>query len=204
MAACGYPTLLRTHGCGRRTRQHASVLLRGFVDGALLSRIQDRIAGGSWRQLVHDLGEPATDLLLEDDVTVGSLLFLVQDPALRRWVESIAGCPALGSFFGRVYRMDPEAGHHDAWHDDYDEGNRMVALSVNLSPLPYQGGVLELRERGSGRMLRAVANTGPGDAVLFRIDQRFEHRVTDVVGSASKTAFAGWFQRQPDVRLGRL
>jgi hypothetical protein len=54
-----------------------------------------------------------------------------------------------------------------------------------------------------------VANTGAGDAVLFRIAERLEHRVTSLRGDVPRTAYAGWFLREPrfaDVlkeRIGR-
>jgi hypothetical protein len=43
-----------------------------------------------------------------------------------------------------------------------------------------------------------VANTGPGDALLFRIARHLTHRVTPVDGTADKTAFAGWFRSEPE------
>ena len=183
--------------------ERACVTLPRFLDAPLLARLQARVARADWRELVHDVGELSTELLLLDDQVPGTLALLVQDPALIAFVERLTGCDPIGCFIGRVYRMDAGAGHHDVWHGD-DNGNRMVALSVNLSPDVYDGGVLELRERGSLRSLHRVANTGPGDAIRFRIDPALEHRVTDVSGPRSKIAYAGWFQRVPVVRLGRL
>ena len=183
--------------------ERACVTLPRFLDAALLARLQARVARAEWRILVHDVGELSTELLLLDDQVPGTLALLVQDPALIAFVERLTGCDPIGCFIGRVYRMDAGAGHHDVWHGD-DDDNRMVGMSVNLSPGVYEGGVLELRERGSLRLLHRVANTGPGDAILFRIDHALEHRVMDVTGSASKIAYAGWFQRAPVVRLGRL
>ena len=183
--------------------ERACVTLPRFLDTPLLARLQARVARAEWRVLVHDVGELSTELLLLDDQVPGTLALLVQDPALLAFVQRLSGCDPIGSFIGRVYRMDAGAGHHDAWHGD-DDDNRMVGMSVNLSPGVYEGGVLELRERGSLRLLHRVANTGPGDAILFRIDHALEHRVTDVTGPASKIAYAGWFQRAPVTRLGRL
>jgi len=53
--------------------------------------------------------------------------------------------------------------------------------------------LLQIREARSKRILHEIANTGPGDAVLFRVDPGLEHRITPVTGSISKTALAGWF-----------
>jgi hypothetical protein len=70
-------------------------------------------------------------------------------------------------------------------------------MSVNLGG-DYQGGVLQIRERDSQCICHQVTNTGPGDAIVFRLDPRLQHRITDVEGSTAKTAYAGWFRSQPD------
>lgn len=102
-----------------------------------------------------------------------------------------------------MYRFIPNSGHHDTWHDDCSAG-REVGMSINLSEKGYEGGIFELRERQSKRILLRMANTGLGDATLFRISSDLAHQVTEVTGETPKTAFAGWFQSgQPDL-LGRL
>jgi 2-oxoglutarate-Fe(II)-dependent oxygenase superfamily protein len=130
------------------------------------------------------------------------LLFLCNDVALFELVRAITGCDRIGAFVGRVYRMLPGAEHEGTWHDDLLEG-RMVAMSVNLGDAPYSGGVLEIRGRQSKRVLHRVANTGFGDAVIFRIGRELQHRVTAVKGTVPKTAYAGWFISGPDSELIR-
>ena len=49
-------------------------------------------------------------------------------------------------------------------------------------------------------MLIQVANTGLGDAIIFRLRSDLEHLATDVEGTIEKTAFAGWFRSSPDFR----
>jgi hypothetical protein len=46
-------------------------------------------------------------------------------------------------------------------------------------------------------VLREIANTGRGDAFLFRISEAYVHQVKPVQGTAHKTAFAGWFRATP-------
>jgi predicted 2-oxoglutarate/Fe(II)-dependent dioxygenase YbiX len=65
-------------------------------------------------------------------------------------------------------------------------------MSVNLGPGSYDGGLLEFRDRASETILDRVSNTGPGDALLFRIDASLQHRATPVT-AGFKTAFAGWY-----------
>jgi hypothetical protein len=60
--------------------------------------------------------------------------------------------------------------------------------------------VLRIRERKTRRILGEMTNSGFGDAILFRIDKRLEHSVSDVEGTVVKTALAGWFESEPDYR----
>ena len=72
-------------------------------------------------------------------------------------------------------------------------------MSINLSSEIYSGGVLQIRDCPSQRIVHEVANVGFGDGVVFRLNDSLEHRITDVEGSVPKTAFAGWFRSQPNV-----
>lgn len=188
--------------------ERSCITVPGFVEPVLLRRLQARIAAARWEEHVHEDDPPSTDLLLIDPVLDGVLAALSQDARLFAIVRAITGCDGIGSFAGRIYRLDAGGAHHHEWHGDDDPGaglsNRMATLSVNLSTGPYAGGVLELRRRGTDRLLHRVANTGPGDAILFCIDHALEHRVTNVEGPVPKIAWAGWFQREPRVDLGRL
>ena len=119
---------------------------------------------------------------------------LLNDSTLFETVQSITGCDPIGSCYPVVFRLDPGTGG-DSWHDDVD-GNRLVGLTVNIGGR-YDGGVLQLRDRRTGHLLGAVANTGPGDAVMFRIARGVEHCVTPVTGMLPRLTMAGWFQREP-------
>jgi len=128
-----------------------------------------------------------------------ALLLLLNNAQLFKIIDQITGCGQIGCFRGRIYRNLPGANHHVAWHTDLNE-TRLVALTINLNAEPYQGGVLTIREAKTGRVLCELKNSGVGDAILFRIDKRLEHRVSDVEGSVAKTALAGWFESAPDYR----
>jgi hypothetical protein len=122
---------------------------------------------------------------------------LLNNSDLFRFVERVTGCEAIGSFSGRIYRYLPDEDHYDQWHDDLTD-SRLVALSLNLSPMSYRDGVLEIREAKSKRIVQRIANTGYGDAILFAISDALQHRRTPVGGESPKTAFAGWFKARPD------
>jgi hypothetical protein len=95
--------------------------------------------------------------------------------------------------------MKADAGHTDKWHDDTIEG-RLIAMSLNLSPRGFEGGLFQMREAKSNRMLLEIANTEPGDALLFRLSNNLQHRVTDVQPGEPKTAYAGWFNTQKSMK----
>ena len=67
-------------------------------------------------------------------------------------------------------------------------------MSLNLSEAPYDGGVLQLRERDQAVCISEAQNLGLGDALVFRLARDLVHQVTDVTGPTAKTAFAGWFK----------
>ena len=96
------------------------------------------------------------------------------------------------SLLSRIHRLEAGGRHFDSWHTDLDE-SRTLGMSVNLSAEPYEGGVFEIREEGAAPPLTRIANTDPGDAIVFAIEDGLEHRVTPVKGCVAKTAFAGWF-----------
>lgn len=136
---------------------------------------------------------------MRHNTTTELLHFLVNDPRLFQIIQQITGCALIGCFSGRVYHVVPGRGHHDSWHTDMVQ-RRMIAMSINLSAESYRGGVLQIRERESKRMIHEVANIGLGDAIIFRIASHLEHRIADVEGAVAKTAFAGWFRSQPNYR----
>jgi hypothetical protein len=138
----------------------------------------------------------AEEHITEDKLALNALHFLFNLPKFRLVIEEITGCAPLQRFGGRIYRMNPTFGHFDGWHDDA-KGPRLVGMSLNLSRREFQGGQFLLREIKSKRMLAEIANTGLGDAIIFRISKDLQHRVNEIVGKEPKTAFAGWFR--PDL-----
>jgi len=170
------------------------ILLPTLVEPCLLDFLLRRMEAGQWRVKVHEgIG---TEVILDDPPAVHLLHFLANTPAFLSAVHQITGCTLPTWFGGRVYRFSPNSGHYDSWHDDFQDG-RLIGMSLNLSPRGYSGGIFQLRERKSKSMLTEVANTGWGDATLFRISRELQHQVTDVTGDEPKTAFAGWFQSGP-------
>lgn len=152
------------------------------------------------QQLVaSDFDEMTESIYQEVNVSDGALLILLNSPQLFRIIERITGASHVGCFRGRIYRFVPGAKNILEWHSDLNE-TRLVALTINLNTERYQGGVLSIRETKTKRMLGQVTNSAFGDAILFRIDERLEHSVSDVEGTVPKIALAGWFESEPDYR----
>ena len=172
---------------------HHWVKLPRLLDPALLSAVQQGVAAAQFVELRHEgVDPPSIDLHMQPNATSAMLELVTNDRVLFRAIEDVTGCAGLTRFSGFIYRLEPGHGHHHNWHNDV-QSNRVVAMSINLEPAPYAGGMLQIRERDSERIVAQVENTGPGDAILFRISPRLQHRAV-AVESGVKTAFAGWFR----------
>jgi hypothetical protein len=169
------------------------VRLTSLLEQQLLSRVLSDIEQGNWRE--SGAARFYSESNLEPGPALSLLKFVTNSPKFLEVISEITGCDSLNWFDGRVYRMQSNAGHKDEWHNDTGK-NRQVAMSLNLSPRGYGGGVLQMREAKSHRMIAEIANTGLGDAVLFRLSKDLEHYVTDVQAGEPKTAFAGWFSAE--------
>jgi len=175
-------------------RNHVAAL-PGLIAPPLLEAIVDKFDAGVFETKAH--GDAALELCLSPDESVGLLHFLVNEPAVYELIEFIGDTSPIRSFFGRVYRHLPERGHYQDWHGDV-EPDRRIGMSINLGREPYEGGVFEIRVRDSQRAPAGIHNVGFGDAIVFRLRDDLEHRVTALEGRVPKTAFAGWFRSHPD------
>jgi 2-oxoglutarate-Fe(II)-dependent oxygenase superfamily protein len=176
---------------------HHCVHLKNLLEPSLARTMVAALDRGTFADRTHDgIG---TELVAESGLATGVLELLANDPQLFEAVHMLTGCGPIGCFEGRVYRMVPSSGHSDSWHSDRGM-DRLIAMSINLSPEKYEGGLLQIREQTAGEVLSEVANVGLGDGIVFRISPLLTHRVTNVEGSHAKTAYAGWFRSRPSFR----
>ena len=170
------------------------VFLPKLLDAAILKFLVPHLERQIWIQRSHE-GIGSDDILC-DGAAVRLLHFVTNTPGFLEAVREISGCKDLTLFQGNVYRLIPDSDHYDSWHDDVKENSdrRLVGMSLNLGSRDYEGGVFQLREEDSKRIIFEIANTGWGDATLFRLSSRFKHRVTAVTGKEPRVAFAGWFR----------
>jgi hypothetical protein len=174
------------------------VFLKDLVTTDFLTRLSPRIDAASFSERTDE--DIATEHVMDDEAATGMLLFAFNNQKLFGVIQQITGCEEIGCFIGRVYRFLPDSNHHDSWHDDRAGGKRLLGLSLNLGNRIHSGGVLEIRDKSSGTILSQITNSILGDAILFRLGDDLEHRVTDVTGKVARTVFAGWFQNRPHFR----
>jgi hypothetical protein len=172
------------------------IRLPRLLTPGLLAALLPRLARATFEERVHEGIGSNRELAMTDGALSGVLHVLTNGRPLFEVIERVSGHAGIGSFLGRVYRVVPGHGHHDAWHDDLVSG-RLVAMSINLGSEPFEGGVLQIRERASGRVLNEIANVEPGDALVFRLSPGLQHRISEIEGRVAKTAFAGWFVAEP-------
>ena len=174
----------------RELHENGWTRLPAVLEPRLLQYVHDGIDQGPWEPYFKE-GFDSNEVLIPS-AALRLLQFVTNWPTFLAVMSDIIGASPLTWFGGRVYRMRPDAGHHDDWHSDNIDG-RLSAFSLNLSPRPYQGGLLQIRRRGANSPHVEIANTAAGDAILFDISDDLVHRVTDVQGTEPKIAFAGWF-----------
>lgn len=181
----------------RQLRDTTLLHLPGFLDAALLDRARALLEQTRFEQQQH--GRIGRDERAEPGPLAALMLLVLNDPELLRLVEALTGRGPLDGFDGRVYRIVPGTEHVDSWHSDAGR-NRRVAISINLNRGVVPTAPLQIRRRDAENVLHEFANSTPGDAVLFTLDDVHVHRVKPMPGVATRVACAGWFHSGGDMR----
>jgi 2OG-Fe(II) oxygenase superfamily len=171
------------------------LLLPNFLNVPLLDLIQKKLRETEYCVVDRETG---VELRPIDCTAYLATELLLNSPKLFRAIEKITGCEQIACFSGRIYRRPASSIYFNRWHTDITDEGRLIALSINLNTEPYEGGALQIRSTATREVLREVYNRNYGDAIIFPVDEKFEHRVCEVESGASKTALAGWFRSKPD------
>ena len=180
--------------------KHHCIKLSELLERGLLKSIQHQLDEDEFYEDRYKVGKDKATGFLPKNKNITSLLhFLVNDKSFFELIQKITGCPGIGCFTGRVYSKIPSLGQYDLWHDDLSD-NRIISMSINLSKDIYSGGVLQIFDCKSKKIIHEVSNTGFGDAIIFQISPDLKHRVTRVIGNVTRTTFTGWFRSKPDYK----
>lgn len=170
------------------------VYLRSLVCPELLGFIARELSAADWAKI--DQAGICTEERIVGGKLLTTLRFLFNHSDFLNTIQKIIGADLIRRFDGRVYCLRPNEGTEDDWHDDVGF-NRFAAMSVIIGNYAFSGGKLEMRKRADKALIDSARPLQTGDAILFRVDPTLEHRVRPVT-FGQRTAFAGWFQSQPD------
>ncbi len=107
-----------------------------------------------------------------------------------QWLEQIADCPPIHHIEGHLAQMLP--GNAVEWHRDSGHGIRRLAMVLNLTSEPYEGGRFELRRKSDGTPLLAYQANSRGSLAVFRIGNDLQHRVTGLTAGGPRNTFSAW------------
>jgi hypothetical protein len=126
------------------------------------------------------------------DSTAVPMCVALARPNLLSWLEQVTGCEPITTVEGVLARMGP--GDFVEWHRDAFHGVRRLAVVINLSEQPFEGGRFEMRRRDTQEPLFAYSHESPGSMMVLRLGPELQHRVTPVTGGGPRVTFAGWFR----------
>ena len=187
-----------------RTRH--CVLLKDFLAPSLISVIRPLLTTNRFLPYEHvdQKGKGrvlARERRLEASDPLARLFtFCLNSTRFHRAVGDLAGLDKdIRYFLSRCYKRYPGIDHFDSWHTDYIS-SRLLGMSINLSTEPLQGEGFRIRDRSGSRKVHRTIKSDFGDAHLFRIDKRLEHRVLPLKGTVPRICCAGWFLPHRNVR----
>lgn len=174
-----------------------SIVIPRLVEEKLLENILHGIANGEFFENNHDQLKNGLytleDTLKSKNIATHLIHFIVNNKELFRVIQQITGCSEIKGFKGRIYKLEPGGEHKLDWHEDTFDPTRVLAISINLSATPYEGGVFQIKRKNSDEILREVPCGNLGDAHIFDISNNLLHRVTATTGKHPRVAAAGWF-----------
>lgn len=172
--------------------ERSAVVLSGLLDPAFRRMldpalrhpfVEQRVDGAPGMRHVEPGVQPASRALE---------LALRRVPLLR-WLERVADCGPLNHVEGEIAEHRASGEDYLSWHQDTHKPGRKLALVIDLSDIPHEGGMFELRDRKTKQLMVQHHHDQPGSALLFRIADTLEHRVLPVTQGGPRRVFACGF-----------
>jgi len=178
-----------------RFAQTRAMLCRDAIEPGFFEAIRRLITRA---EFVPEMVERVGDREIETPDRAGRALSL----ALRRaqfmqWISATTGCGSISSVEGRVVQTRSGSSQELRWHDDLNDARRRLAITLDLSDSPYEGGDFELRHKKTREVLFRHRHTSPGSVLIFSIAADLEHRVLPVMSGGPRRVYAGWFVSEP-------
>lgn len=141
----------------------------------------------------HDVEHLGQREIANDGGVAAAFAVMLDRPSLLQWLEQVTGLRALRGVAGAYAQTRAGAGHALDWHDDRNDPRRALGVVVNLTSQPYEGGLFEMRRKGTAQPLLTHHHTKPGTVLIFAVRPDLEHRVTPLTAGGPRRVFAGWF-----------
>lgn len=178
-----------------RFAQIPAMVFDGVLEPTLLDRF---VRGAEQAAYSDDTVEHLGDRGIEAPARLGPAFAVMLDrPELRDWLARVCGTSDLGRVVGRLVETRPGQEGGLRWHDDLIDPQRRLGVVVNLTSVPYEGGLFEMRRKGENTPFCVFQHTKPGTMMVFAVNAGVEHRVTPVISGGPRRVFAGWYLQRP-------
>lgn len=180
----------------------SALLFDSIFAPAFLDKMLERAASTNF---IDDDVEYIGTREVEAPQRVGAAIsLLLQRPAMLDWFEKATGCTPLRAAAGRLVQTRENGRDELAWHDDLGDPTRKLAIVINLSDAPFEGGIFDLRHVGEQASFLSHRHDKAGTMIVFAVRPGLEHRVTMVTKGGPRRVYAGWFLTQPEHESGGI
>lgn len=188
-------TWIRDHGCmaAASFARCRAIHCSSALDPAFLATLSKLCRQA---RFVSDVVEHIGHRELETPNLAGAALTLALNRAnLMQWIEETTQCGPLKAVGGHVVQTRPVVGDQLSWHNDLNDAERCLAITINLSEQPYAGGLFELGVAATREVLLRHRHVAPGSALLFEVAPGLVHRVLPLTSGGPRRIYTGWFLR---------
>lgn len=160
---------------------------------------QSLMAQAAAAQFVHNDVKHVGTREIEQPQRVGKLIsLLLARPEMLRWLERVTQVRPLRAVSGQLAQTRANGSDELVWHDDLSDLTRKLAVVINLSSEDFEGGLFELRRKGSKEVLVSQKYHKPGAMMIFAVEAGLEHHVTPLLGGGPRRVYAGWYLSEPE------
>ncbi len=177
-------------------------LFDNVIDPPLLERLMQQSA--SARFIEDDVKDIGTREVEAPQLVGGMISLLLSRPAFLHWLEQATGLSPIKAVTGRLVQTRANDRDALAWHDDLSDHARLMAVVINLTDQPYEGGAFEMRRVGTKAPFLRHQHNEPGSMMLFAVHPDLQHRVTKLLSGGPRRVYAGWFMSEPEHPGGLL